>query len=183
MSKSVMISIQPKWCELIANGKKTIEVRKTKPKIDEPFKCYIYCTKSKKYFSVGGGLYYSFDDLYKNIKGKIKYGDSLELMACDPDSYSADNFFNGKVFGEFVCDEIIDVDCDSVAPFDRKTMDYIDEQTCLNRADLWAYTNGKICYGWQISELKIYDKPKALSEFGLSRPPQSWGYVEEMKNE
>ncbi len=46
MNKAVMISIQPKWCELIASGKKTIEVRKTKPKIDTPFKCYIYCTSS-----------------------------------------------------------------------------------------------------------------------------------------
>ena len=46
--KSVLISIQPKWCELIASGKKTVEVRKTRPKIDVPFKCYIYCTKSKK---------------------------------------------------------------------------------------------------------------------------------------
>ena len=45
--KAVLISIQPKWCELIANGKKTVEVRKTKPKIDVPFKCYIYCTQGK----------------------------------------------------------------------------------------------------------------------------------------
>ena len=44
MSKAVMISIQPKWCELIASGKKTIEVRKTRPKLETPFKCYIYCT-------------------------------------------------------------------------------------------------------------------------------------------
>lgn len=43
--KSVMISIKPKWCELIASGQKTIEVRKTAPKCDVPFKCYIYCTK------------------------------------------------------------------------------------------------------------------------------------------
>ena len=45
--KSVLISIKPKWCELIASGKKTIEVRKTRPKCDTPFKCYIYCTKDK----------------------------------------------------------------------------------------------------------------------------------------
>ena len=43
--KSVLISIQPKWCELIANGKKTIEVRKSRPKIETPFKVYIYQTK------------------------------------------------------------------------------------------------------------------------------------------
>ncbi len=42
MSKSVLISIQPKWCELIASGKKTVEVRKSKPKLEAPFKVYIY---------------------------------------------------------------------------------------------------------------------------------------------
>ena len=47
--KAVLISIQPKWCELIASGKKTIEVRKTKPKLETPFKCYIYCTQNTPY--------------------------------------------------------------------------------------------------------------------------------------
>lgn len=45
--KSVLISIRPKWCELIASGKKTIEVRKTYPKLPTPFKCYIYETKAR----------------------------------------------------------------------------------------------------------------------------------------
>ena len=45
--KSVLISIKPKWCELIASGKKTIEVRMTRPKQDTPFPCYIYETKAK----------------------------------------------------------------------------------------------------------------------------------------
>lgn len=44
--KSVLISIQPKWCELIASGKKTVEVRKTAPK-EVPFKAYIYQTKKR----------------------------------------------------------------------------------------------------------------------------------------
>lgn len=42
--RSVLLSIHPKWCELIASGKKTIEIRKTRPKLEPPFKCYIYCT-------------------------------------------------------------------------------------------------------------------------------------------
>lgn len=46
--KAVLLSIQPKWCELIANRKKTIEVRKTQPKTSTPFKCYIYCTNKKQ---------------------------------------------------------------------------------------------------------------------------------------
>lgn len=44
MSKAVLISIRPKWCERIASGEKTIEVRKTRPKLETPFKCYIYET-------------------------------------------------------------------------------------------------------------------------------------------
>ena len=44
--KAVLISIQPKWGELIASGKKTVEIRKTKPKLETPFKVYIYCTQN-----------------------------------------------------------------------------------------------------------------------------------------
>lgn len=51
MSKAVMISIRPKWCERIASGKKTIEVRKNKPKLNPPFKCYIYCTDGPMMYS------------------------------------------------------------------------------------------------------------------------------------
>lgn len=48
MSKAVLISIRPKWCEKIANGEKTIEVRKTRPKkLKNPFRCYIYCTQGR----------------------------------------------------------------------------------------------------------------------------------------
>lgn len=46
MNKAVLISIQPEWCDLIVRGKKTIEVRKTRPRQETPFKAYIYCTKA-----------------------------------------------------------------------------------------------------------------------------------------
>lgn len=44
MSKAVLISIRPEWCKLIVDGKKTVEVRKSRPKLETPFKVYIYCT-------------------------------------------------------------------------------------------------------------------------------------------
>ena len=44
--RSIMVSIKPQWCELIFAGKKTREVRKTLPNIGEPFRAYIYATKS-----------------------------------------------------------------------------------------------------------------------------------------
>ena len=45
--KAVLISLRPKWCEKIASGEKKIEVRKTRPKLQTPFKCYIYCTAER----------------------------------------------------------------------------------------------------------------------------------------
>lgn len=31
--REVLISVRPKYCKLIANGEKTVEVRKTRPRI------------------------------------------------------------------------------------------------------------------------------------------------------
>ena len=46
MSKAVLISIRPEWVKKILAGEKTLEVRKTRPKMETPFKCHIYCTNS-----------------------------------------------------------------------------------------------------------------------------------------
>ena len=163
--KAVIISTQPKWCELIASGKKTVEVRKTKPKLETPFKVYIYCTK----------------DNFKSIFQEKPY-----LM-------HNRQICNSKVIGEFVCDCII-------SHCEMANADIAEQQGCIKREKLFEYANGKELYGWHISDLVIYDKPKELSEFYnydttynnsfgwafseeekrtyLKRPPQSWCYVE-----
>ena len=99
--KAVLISIQPKWCELIASGKKTVEVRKTKPKLETPFKVYIYCTK-------GDSLNYLkrpfFDNYQKFWVDNNAFGSNVARA-------------NGKVIGEFVCDEIYTINKDSCGWF------------------------------------------------------------------
>nr|DAR11016.1 MAG TPA: hypothetical protein [Caudoviricetes sp.] len=150
--KAVLISIRPEWCEKIMSGQKTIEVRKTRPKMNPPFKCYIY-----------------------------KCG-------------------NGKVIGEFLCDEIININGAGRIPSD------IARPTCLEPAELHQYLGAAVGYGWHISNLKIYDHPREMSSFRgackndwwcescamysersgtcrnaglqITRPPQSWRYVE-----
>ena len=168
--KSVMLSIKPQYCELIASGKKTVEVRKTKPKIEVPFKCYIYETKDNK----------------------RKYYDIFHANTI------------GKVIGEFVCDNIFPI-----------WAGYIGKQgdDCLTYDEREQYLAEKGGCGWHISNLKIYDKPKELSEFRkpciygeeserpcftcdksgyasdmhlycfntVTKPPQSWCYVEELE--
>lgn len=37
-NKAVLMSIRPEWCNLIIQGQKIIEVRKTRPKLETPFK-------------------------------------------------------------------------------------------------------------------------------------------------
>lgn len=162
MSKAVMLSIRPKWCEKIASGEKTIEVRKTRPKLETPFKCYIYCTQ--------GGV----------ALGALRK--------------------HGKVIGEFTCDRIY-----WLAPLNHAPED-VEQQACLTREEIVRYLKG-VGYGYHISDLRIYDQPRELTEFRracpndlycescamysnnngicnngalpLRHPPQSWCYVEE----
>ena len=180
--KSVLISIKPKYCELIANGKKTVEVRKTKPKIDVPFKCYIYCTKAKDYFSIGGGIYVANDELYRLPTGEIKFGDSFELEGNWRGQYNETNYLNGKVIGEFVCDRIDEIGKRGIYNnFDYCYLslnewgnDDIEieitdiKKSCISKEELNLYGANSFClYAWHITDLVIYEKPKELWKFHL----------------
>ena len=48
MAKAVLISIRPRWASLILSGEKTLEIRRTRPRLSPPFKCYIYCSKGRR---------------------------------------------------------------------------------------------------------------------------------------
>nr|DAJ94807.1 MAG TPA: helix-turn-helix domain-containing protein [Caudoviricetes sp.] len=184
MSKAVMLSVRPKWCEKIANGEKTIEVRKTRPKMNTPFKCYIYCTLPK----------YPHED----------------FIATD---YPRPKFYGGgKVIGEFVCDCVTPLynvcmdDWKRLAGGLHNIEKELVNQACLTEANLHTYAGGKNCFAWHISDLRIYDQPRELTAFRracknswycescamywenngtcgneslqIKRPPQSWCYVE-----
>ncbi len=168
IEKQVLASIRPEWCRLILNGNKTVEVRKTKPQLQTPFKCYIYCTLSgnKEFFAdtLGG-------DIAK--WNKEKWG-----------------LRKGMVIGEFVCDRIT-----RFKVFEDDTVQFWNfaelEKSCLTYEQIAEYIGrNKFGYAWHISDLVIYDTPKELNEFvverypclaKLKRPPQSWCYVEDVK--
>lgn len=190
--KKVLISIHPKWCKLIFSGEKTIEVRKTAPKLETPFKVYVYQTKHK---------------------GKSIVSEALSTV-----------YGGGKVIGSFVCDKVYKIVPDGEYYSDGYDID--DDrlaETCLTREQLREYGKGVTLYGWHITEPKLFDKPKELSEFcvpckkynhselhcmewdcehysffpsangdaeeeclckgrkPLRRPPQSWCYVDELQ--
>ena len=167
--KAVMLSIRPEWCEKIAQGRKTMELRKSKPKLELPFRCYIYCT--------------------------IGCPTPAQYEWCDYEPY-------GMVIGEFVCDAIL-------SHCEMANADLAEQMSCVRREKIREYSGGKEVFGWHISDLVIYDTPKELSEFYvwkkcnscwksgyestacgydedckvpaiITRPPQSWFYVEEI---
>lgn len=143
--KSVLISIRPKWCEKIASGEKTIEVRKTAPK-EVPFKAYIYETKESK-------MRYLNDRFNSFLKNKSHYTDM------------------GKVIGEFICDKVYNlVNAFGGIMFADENLNQLEPQlfrdmSCLTDEQTADYLGDKDGYGLHISDLKIYDNPKELSEF------------------
>lgn len=166
--EAVLISIQPKWCELIANGEKTIEVRKTKPRLKPPFKCYIYCTKSTQ-----------SDRLWVLSKNERKGNSGLSVICANLNATSEIYLGDGKAIGEFVCDII-----EPIAYTIDGYADILDcKFSCMLPSDFLKYGKGGALYGWHISDLKIYDEPKKLGEFGLTRPPQSWCYIMERRTD
>lgn len=229
--KSLLISIQPKWCELIASGKKTIELRKTRPKIDTPFKSYIYCTlpprseffwhKDEEGKRVWGEYAH---ELIKLQDGNVVYDYGMRLCLDDRE-YTSDNFLCKKVIGEFMCDYITTIFFDSDVRYGEDFPDRCISSigaSCVSLQGLKKYSNGKDIYGWHISNLVIYDKPRELSDFAtfckgtgsatdktckncrylcfdddpingytrfcgankkktLTRPPQSWCYIKELR--
>lgn len=190
MKKAVLISVQPYWCQNICYRigeyaedlpiyKKGVEIRKTRPKIETPFKAYIYCTKDKKHTF--------FPPISQQVLNETPH---------------IDRRGNGKVIGEFICDDIAKIikggsrfiaEGRTEAETNR-----IARSSCLDFDAMKKYLGVKDGYAWHISKLVIYDKPKELSEFssgssvftfddngkivysGMKRPPQSWCYIEEL---
>lgn len=206
--KSILISIQPKWCEKIVSGEKTIEVRKSAPK-EVPFKAYIYATKPKRFYKCGAVS--TSDELLWLANGKVEMGDGFNFWA-DGDEYQC---LNGRVIGEFICDKVYLIKNQgsrfSVADEEQSVTNEIARQSCLDYDDMVGYLGigEKDGYGLHITDLKIYDRPRELSEFSrpcsyeglcstckrfkangssydicnaeITRPPQSYMFVEEIE--
>ena len=191
MSKSVLISIRPKWAEKIANGEKTIEVRKTCPKLATPFRVYLYVTAGRLSYKCPNGMINHCNG------GREVIG---EFTCKKLDWITRIGFSGSHIPSRYsICN--------------RNNMDVMQIDNLLHAArltylDLADYLAGGDGYGWHISDLLIYDEPKKLKDFRRScpndlycescamcwenngtcgneslhikRPPQSWCYVEEM---
>ena len=159
--KAVMLSLRPQWCEKIFNGSKTIEVRKSRPSLDMPFKVYVYMTKPKPYLST---IIRDGDNIY----GDIYHGKTLFIKS-DRHYYNRDyQTMEQRVIGSFVCDKVR-----LYIPFGLKghlLSQEVYREMCLTKEQLDKYGGLKTLYGWHITEPKLFDKPRGLGEFYRSLP-------------
>lgn len=219
--KKILLVVHPKWCKMIFNGKKTIEVRRTRPKLEPPFEVLVYETKGQFIKSVKGAC-----TTYGYGRGKV-----IGSFICDKITRYESEFWDDDTYeriqepwepsdfaeyGEYEYDTI-----GENGEFYGKGIE-LSKQSCLSWNELRSYVGQglKDFYCWHITEPKLFDKPKELSEFGkvcnryendecddcpylqvyvnsypcddcvdtwcgvdnikpLTRPPQSWCYVEE----
>lgn len=169
MNVAVLHSTHPDWCAKIINGRKKMELKKSFPKTEGPFKAYIYCTNDRKMKLWKASTYAYIDDHSHN---------------------AFDVCLNGKVIGEYLCDNVL-------RHCEMANADIAEQQSCVKREKIYEYSKGGEVFGWNFTNLVIYDKPKELSEFKgrkltwrgnnhvhvyeeLKRPPQSWCFVQEL---
>ena len=160
--KSILISIKPKWCALMMNGDKTIEVRTSKAlasaiqKLIDEYgyaDIYVYCTKEK-----GAGLVWD-----NNGKGLV----NSKLFPYSKGSPEYDRLVNGKVLFKFRCYKVEEIGMWNWSEYGTQTLmeESLCIYSCLNFLELKNYLKGKRGHAIHISKLKIFDKPKELSEF------------------
>lgn len=136
----ILLPVHPQWCEKIFNGSKLIEVRKTVPKIDTPFEVLVYCTTVKN-MPLG-----EYVEIHRATGGRI-------------------DDWNGKVIGSFICDKVDEYTFSNYeAQYRINDIDLA--KTCLNHPELRFYGKGKTLRGWHITEPRLFDRPRELSEFG-----------------
>lgn len=172
---------------------KHIEVRKSAPS-EVPFKAYIYATRPKKFYKCGavstsdellwlangkvemgdGFKFWADGDEYQCLNGRIIgefVCDKIDVFYCASVPYQRENNLG---YGQFIDNGVYKVNgWDEGVVFERNDR-YIDsmlknndlKEMCLSAQEIFDYIGiGKHLYGWHISDLKIYDKPKELSEF------------------
>lgn len=163
--KAVMLSLRPQWCEKIFSGEKTIEVRKSAPKLEPPFKVYVYETKTGFIEAVRGTC-----PICAFSRGKV-----IGSFVCDRVRLCIPFGLKGHLLSQEVYREM----CLTKEQLDKygglKTLYgwHITEPKLFDKPkELGAFR--KVCLNGKCSDC-IYEECKII------RPPQSWQYVEELQ--
>lgn len=196
--KSILQSIKPVHCENIAAGIKKYELRKTRPKCELPFKVYIYCTKDKLLTkSHNNGNIYVSENKYKSALEKAGNltlsGKVIGEYVCDEiTEISADNlialYFNNPI--NKTC--ISDMEMRKYANGKKLYLWHISNLVIYDKPkelseflkygfeDAYSSWEDLFTIGVNGCGTVIYPPEPKEEDWRLTRPPQSWCYVEEV---
>lgn len=188
MSKAIMLSIRPKWCVKIASGEKTIEVRKNRPKLDTPFKCYIYCTQSGvalgawgKHGKVIGE--FTCDRIYW-LAPLNHAPDDVEQQACLTREEIV-RYLKGAGYGWHISDLKIYDNPQELSKFrveDKPAIKSCKHRFRAGQPEYVARHGGWLQGGWGCMKNGKPEWCENCLTKPLTRPPQSWCYVEVMQD-
>lgn len=178
----ILASLKPYYYYLIGEKKKDIEVRKSALK-DLPQDIVFYMSKDEKSFAK---IPKEFQEKYRKHFGKVGIRAVVDKICSMKMTITA--------YDDLILLSKIGMICNY--------------NICLSNDELYAYLGDKTGYGWNLDNVAIYDKPKELSEFTrpcsydgicfsckrfiangmpygfcdstITRPPQSYMYVEEL---
>lgn len=194
----IMQSIQSEHTENILSGKKTIEIRTTKPNIELPCEVYIYCTKGGKVLTTK-----TPKGEERKLNGKVVAKYTLNTI----DEYPYIEFDSNGLKNYLIKNDEL-------------------KRTCITYEQMCKYGKKKKLYGWNIDNLIIFENPEMLMAFRkeckdkhrycpccnhgyisygedttkediaeggvdtewfccnwVKKPPQSWFYVQELKKQ
>ena len=164
-ANGIILSVHPVWLGKMAEGKKTLEIRKKLPRLQTPFKVYLYCTKLSE-----NQIYRSPEGVYLSYQRKRP-----KDICCA-----------GRVVGEFTCTNLYGYSTREGTPDTISTGEIV-RRSCLSLAEIYQYEciHGKNCgpeersglVAMEISDLTFYDRPKLLHDFGVTASPQCWCYA------
>lgn len=172
MARAVLISIRPEWVEKILSGEKTLEVRKTRPKLEAPFKVYIYCTAGNLSYEVNNGMMCNISG------GKLVVGE----FVCD--TYVTDKTFgHDTLFNAAACMNESDVVAYSAGTplygWHISNTEIYDTPKELTEFHTWGKCKSCSKSGYE-STACIYDE-NCMVPVAITKAPQSWCYVEELR--
>lgn len=174
--KAILMSDRPKWCALMMNGDKKVEVRKgtalykaIQKLIDEYgfADFYVYCTKKKPYLGkkeIGRNFYNEPIYTYELDNGETFKGSGNKKFY----SSVGVNSINGKVIFKFRCYKVEELFIKYGVGWQTKTIkgkEQVEKLTQLSVFQLFEYCGRKTNTAIHISDLEVFDKPKELSEF------------------
>lgn len=192
-STNAIISIHPKWCELIFSGKKKLEIRKRIPNASFPITFYVYqaIDKNWKYNYIP-----SLADRQGKVVGTFTCNDidhwESEFWLEDTDVYEAITMIEEDEFepGEYIQTRVFTNEWEDweIEPEFEKTLLYKD--SCVSWSELRNYMKS----GWNdfytihVEDVYYFTNPLNISDFQnkngkvLARAPQSWCYCEVCEN-